>query len=103
MGGRTTYISADDKKLRVILEPIRDRLLKLQAMTKASMPPQHHNLRAKTHLQVVRDRFIPIGEFIIQETKDKVKRWEVELNPWYVQTLIRNAAQVPKGSDSPEK
>jgi hypothetical protein len=88
MVGRTTRVSANDKELRVILEPIRDRLLKLQAMTKASMPPQHHNLRAKTHLQVIRDRLIPIGEFVIQETKDKANRWEMELKFWYVLTSV---------------
>lgn len=54
MCGWTTHVSADDKELRVILEPIRDRLLKLQAMADASMPPQHHNSELKPAYYVTR-------------------------------------------------
>lgn len=92
----TTHVSRDDQELGLILEPIHDKLLKLQATTKDAMPPEHHNVRAKTHSQVITERLMPVGEFIVQGPRTEFRGWQIALKLWYVQDPLQILARIRK-------
>lgn len=69
-----------------MLLPVMTQLSKLKLTTPDSMPPLNAFFRAKSHLQLVRERLLPIGEFIMQQTMalEGRERWATEMRLWYV-------------------
>ncbi|KAF2644643.1 hypothetical protein P280DRAFT_176288 [Massarina eburnea CBS 473.64] len=50
----------------VILQPVQAHLEKLKQTTIANMPPQNNYIKSKTHIQLVRERLLRIGDFIVE-------------------------------------
>jgi hypothetical protein len=65
-----------------ILLPISPQLKKLTDTTTASMPPP--GLNAKSQIQLVKERLLPIGEFIVEyiNNLEQKKRGSIEMRLW---------------------
>ncbi|KAF2791311.1 hypothetical protein K505DRAFT_363948 [Melanomma pulvis-pyrius CBS 109.77] len=77
-GCPSASILQNDVESAVLFVPVRDSLDRLRT-TAASMPPPHRNVKTKRHLQVVRDRLVPIGKYIVKKMRGKHNFVEVEL------------------------
>ncbi|RMZ73020.1 hypothetical protein GMOD_00009525 [Pyrenophora seminiperda CCB06] len=127
----TAVSQPDDNTLKMpmlpLLEPIRDDLLRLQALTPKSLPPYNPRLRTQRYAQILKNRLIPIGRYIVkileQIPEDKRGNFELcmcrhiatgywplptdEYTHLKIHEMYRNAlfmsAQQPTTSQSPEK
>lgn len=75
-------ILQDDAESAALLAPVRDSLDRLERTTGTSMPPPHRDVKTKRHLQVVRDRLVPIGKHIVKTMRGISNRGETELKVW---------------------
>jgi hypothetical protein len=77
----------EDTEARDFLKPIEDKLRLLSQTTPEKMPPQHLNLKAKSHQELLHQRMIPIYDFIRQQMQDMTdsERLRMELRLWYVE------------------
>jgi hypothetical protein len=74
----------DDPEARDILsvESIKWALEQLRCTTPDSMPPPHRSIMAKSHMQLLRQRMLSIGDFVVAKTRNRPDRWEMELRLW---------------------
>jgi hypothetical protein len=56
---------ADSIHLDHVLASCHENLKKLKATTLESVPPYNHRIRTKTHPELLRQRLLPIGQFIV--------------------------------------
>ena len=72
----------EDAELAALLSPVYPQLIKLGQATAKSMPPYSLQMKAKSHLRVVRDRLLPIGKHIIETTRDLPDGPNIEIGLW---------------------
>lgn len=75
--------SSLDMLMLPLLEPVRENLVKLKALTPESLPPYNPRLRTQPHAQILKRKLIPIGGFIVnhinQVAEDKRGALELQL------------------------
>ena len=76
---------ADNNKFEISvlpsLEPVREDLMRLKALTPKSLPPYNPRLRTRRYPQILKHRLLPIGQFIVSKLKHTAedKRGALEL------------------------
>lgn len=73
-----TYPDLDPTAERA-LRPVHSQLLRLKATTRDRMPPPNDRLRVTHHMTLVRNRLLPIGDYIVGLTRGMVANQGAQL------------------------
>ena len=70
-----------DMSVLPLLEPVREHLMRLKALTPESLPPYNPRLRTRRYPQILKHRLLPIGQFIVSKLNQTAedKRGALEL------------------------
>ncbi|KAF2265480.1 hypothetical protein CC78DRAFT_599067 [Lojkania enalia] len=71
-------LATQDALCASLLAPIHSQLEQLKQTTWDRMPPSTLVVKAKPYRQLLKERLLPIGEFIIETTRGRNDRWECE-------------------------
>jgi hypothetical protein len=74
----------NDTVAEEILRPVAAQLAKLRETTAANLPPVGNLVKAKSQIQLVKERLLPIGEFIVEykNTLEQAEQGAMEMRLW---------------------